>query len=630
MKLWIYAAIAVGSLFAQNGPGPNQSAPAPKESYTGTAVDSSGKGVANAEAIYKAADGETTSVTADANGKFSASLTAGKEWTLTVTGNGAAAVLAKAPKNAGNVKLEPPMEQVVGFVLGLDKNAVPNAKVSVTTGAQTIVVVTDTKGAFQANVPSNDRYELSAETEGVRPVTVAVAKDGAQSITIVLPVKDGKADGSCGTCAQPSAGAKWTAVIALFLFFLAALFARYHNIIRVDRKILRAHIDSLWQECAALKMEKAQIPQKEPPPPPSAAASVRQRAELLIYAAQGELDAAEKRVGKTFFFGMRGDETAARMELSDVEIILAESFTREQIISRLRIAEEVLRPDYANLADKVAAVLAKADDAATSDAFLRATLIDVMRSGTHRKGQLAAMSVLNWQNKAFMLVVVSVVVLIAMVAALDNPLLLALGFIGGLLSRLLRGKTEDAGDGSLRWTSLFLSPIYGAFAAWSGILLLTALTTLQILGQVFKDIQWNNASCSSLALGLAIVFGFSERFFSAVSEMAENAVTKAKNSTAADDGAARRPASGPAQGIPSSSPSAKSATFKDGLLTITGNNLKSVKKVELKPATGASITLNVQTTSDAEIQAKPASALAQGSYELILDGNGTGTSVNVG
>jgi len=72
-------------------------------------------------------------------------------------------------------------------------------------------------------------------------------------------------------------------------------------------------------------------------------------------------------------------------------------------------------------------------------------------------------------------------------------------------------------DYGASWTTLFLSPLFGALAGWLGVALIpfAAQEQLNLLGEGFRYIRWDNPT-SAETLAIAFLLGFSERFFDAV------------------------------------------------------------------------------------------------------------------
>lgn len=105
------------------------------------------------------------------------------------------------------------------------------------------------------------------------------------------------------------------------------------------------------------------------------------------------------------------------------------------------------------------------------------------------------------------------VTVLAVVAG-HSELFLA-GAVGGLLSRLARvlGGRPLPNDYGASWGPLVLSPVAGALAGWLGVLVIGALSDggLSILSPSL-DVSWESAP-GGTELGLAFLFGFSERLF---------------------------------------------------------------------------------------------------------------------
>jgi hypothetical protein len=81
------------------------------------------------------------------------------------------------------------------------------------------------------------------------------------------------------------------------------------------------------------------------------------------------------------------------------------------------------------------------------------------------------------------------------------------------MSRSLDRKDVPTDYGA-SWTYLFLSPVAGALGAWAGILLSEILQQANVLGLTFKA-TWQNPM-DPKTLGIALVFGFSERLLDGV------------------------------------------------------------------------------------------------------------------
>jgi len=100
---------------------------------------------------------------------------------------------------------------------------------------------------------------------------------------------------------------------------------------------------------------------------------------------------------------------------------------------------------------------------------------------------------------------------------------LLLGFLGGLLSRLLRvvATKELPTDYGAYWVPLFLAPVLGALGAVGGYLVFWALVEAQALGEGLKPLLSPPA-----AYGLLVVLGFSERLLKGLTERLEDQALK--------------------------------------------------------------------------------------------------------
>jgi hypothetical protein len=127
---------------------------------------------------------------------------------------------------------------------------------------------------------------------------------------------------------------------------------------------------------------------------------------------------------------------------------------------------------------------------------------------------------------------------------------------------------------------LFLSPLTGAFSAWGGILLIIVGLKFNLFGSALS-LDWQNPN-EPVALAIALLFGFSERFFDNIAKKLEGTIEKtpASVSKPATPVTAAKPA------ISSITPS--SAPFgKPAPLTVTGANFSSDAKVTITDETGA-------------------------------------------
>jgi len=100
---------------------------------------------------------------------------------------------------------------------------------------------------------------------------------------------------------------------------------------------------------------------------------------------------------------------------------------------------------------------------------------------------------------------------------------LLLGFLGGVLSRLLRvvATKELPTDYGAYWVPLFLAPVLGALGAVGGYLVFWALVEVRALGEGLKPLLSPPA-----AYGLFVALGFSERLLKGLTERLEDQALK--------------------------------------------------------------------------------------------------------
>jgi len=87
---------------------------------------------------------------------------------------------------------------------------------------------------------------------------------------------------------------------------------------------------------------------------------------------------------------------------------------------------------------------------------------------------------------------------------------------------------EFAVDYGASWTTLFLSPIFGAFSAWFGVGLIAVLahSKVAVLGSAFTSVHWDSPMLIS-TLTAAFLLGFGERMFDSLVEATHATTTNA-------------------------------------------------------------------------------------------------------
>jgi hypothetical protein len=194
----------------------------------------------------------------------------------------------------------------------------------------------------------------------------------------------------------------------------------------------------------------------------------------------------------------------------------------------------------------------------------------------------------SWHNKMMWLVGCALLFMFGLAVTLGNAVLLLLGAVGGLLSRLTRttAAANVPNDYGATWGSLFLSPLTGALSAWGGILLIMLGLKLNILGSAL-NLDWCNPY-EPVALAIALLFGFSERLFDSVTGQLQDKLLKSTPSSPGSTTTTTGP-SAPAPKIASLSPS--SATIgKEVQLTVRGANFQPGATATVTKDSGETVT----------------------------------------
>lgn len=240
----------------------------------------------------------------------------------------------------------------------------------------------------------------------------------------------------------------------------------------------------------------------------------------------------------------RGQECQGWRLVHEAERMLVQILPKEHLRWRLQSAKADLATipsdsEQAKTAmSELTTLVNAAQDAKTAEADLRACLQEVLRIVFTSRDSFYE-GLVNWHNKALFLIAAGLGLVLALALANCHPMLLLLGAIGGYLGRLTRslqaGKVPT--DYGAYWTTLFLSPIAGALAAWAGVLLIGVLShdDLKLLGTAFDKVKFPDAQIplNPQTMAAAFLLGFSERFFTRiVSTLEGRNDSKAKNADA--------------------------------------------------------------------------------------------------
>lgn len=205
----------------------------------------------------------------------------------------------------------------------------------------------------------------------------------------------------------------------------------------------------------------------------------------------------------------------------------------------------------------------------------------------------------SWHNKMMWLVGCALLFMFALAVSLGNAVLLLLGAVGGLLSRLTRttAASEVSNDYGATWGSLFLSPLTGALSAWGGILLIILGLKLNILGMAL-NLDWCNPY-EPVALAIALLFGFSERLFDSVTGQIQEKLLKSAPSSAP-----------PAVTTPAPTlPAPKIASLSPSTATIGQQIQFTVRGSNFQPGATATVTNDTGGTAPAQLDFKDATTV---------------------
>ena len=439
---------------------------------------------------------------------------------------------------------------VKGVVMNRDGNGQARAGVLLRSNAgptRDIVqtVLTDSAGAYTFRDVRAGEYVVESVPAGgdeIARSSVTIAPGAEATRNLVVPTPK---------WSDPrTLQARLFTVGVVLLYLLLLLLFRFYNIIAPARALLLAQLDSVGTR---LKLEVAdeQDPQ----------VSVLQQQLESIRDTLGTVS-----WGSTLFWS-RGEEIAAWARIHEVERQLVSLLAPvARVLERAQTAEAELRtkaaPEAILLADRIRDTLRVLSTAAADPLAADPTLIE--SSVIHLKQELGEAlaiiygdrdtkfaALMEWQNKAMWMTNVALLVIAVMSIVFGHEELFLVGAAGGLMSRMARAlfREDVPTDYGASWTTLFLSPLLGAIAAWFGILLIVSLRHFGVLGEEFDRVVWppeNNA----LTLALAFLLGFSERLFTSLVSAAEGQVQSRIKGDRAGGGGGPAPVPPTPGGIP--------------------------------------------------------------------------------
>lgn len=314
------------------------------------------------------------------------------------------------------------------------------------------------------------------------------------------------------------------ATLAVVLVFLGSIWmVRWHNIARPNREMLQAEIDNAT---ARFKSETGQ----------DLTSPGFEYLKALLDQASASIVWDRGKSWFDFFFWTRGQEITGWARIHEFQRDTAKLLAKGSLDTvRARLQAVALdlagmdRPHAKAFAGNIGTALAVSP--ADEDA-LRGLLVEAI-TYLNDETDSGFAQLVGWQTKAVWLAGVGGGLMVVLSFAVGNPVLFIAGAAGGYLSRLARAlkRADVPTDYGASWTTLFLSPMVGAISGWFGVLVIAALSKLQVLGPAFEAVQWC-CPLAPLSLGLAFGLGFSERLFdglmSSLDDKVDQQAAKAK------------------------------------------------------------------------------------------------------
>jgi len=295
-------------------------------------------------------------------------------------------------------------------------------------------------------------------------------------------------------------------IVTCLLYWFGMLLVRWNRIAKGTRRLLGAQVDSSILHCEALEKLGA---------PPVIRTG-------LLEPTRDWLAKSSGRMGD-FLFWSRGQELAGWARVHEAEIKMAEYLPPDEVQARLEVLQQQLAALDDSTATELARLIQQSIGGNVVPARQKALLAEALNKH-YDKTDTSFADLLSWQNKTGWIVWCGLLLIITLAAALNHAELFLLGATGGLLSRLSRSlrRNDVPTDYGASWTTLFLSPVAGALGGWGGVLLAALGSELNVIGTALH-VKWEENS-GIVMLGLAFLFGFSERAFDTILSSLEKKV----------------------------------------------------------------------------------------------------------
>ena len=398
----------------------------------------------------------------------------------TVTLDSAAAVTGTAPGDTAgqpsraSSNLGYSVDGVVTYATGRPAKAAFISLVSPDLNVHSRQAVSDEFGRFRFDGIQGN-YLVRVDIPNAASTLRRLYADRNLNISIILDERPVKPEWS------------WTqtilTVVVLVLFLFTIEVTRWHHIATSIVSMILGHVDTLK---ARLATEAA-----------GADPAMTKPLNDLLDRVKTEMTRKLRAYSPDLLFWSRGRENANWVLLHEVERQLASFLAPpEQVEAYLRFIGPELRSLNTAPAIAIADAIALEIQAASPDQVTRKALLGRGIAIVNANRDNTFSTLMEWQNKVSWLIVIAVGMIGFLSVGVGNSILFLAGGAGGYLSRLMRAIRRDdiPLDYGASWTTLFLSPLFGALAAWFGIALITVLARpdLQLLGEAFRLVRWDD------------------------------------------------------------------------------------------------------------------------------------------
>jgi hypothetical protein len=409
-----------------------------------------------------------------------------------------------------------------------------------------------------------------------------------------------------------------------FTYWVLMTVSRWHRIARPTREMLRAQLWCMLYELDLLgRGDRVETVRK-----------ILQSGLTLI---EGDKDNPSKWTAPSvadFLFWSRGKEITGWGYVHEAAVQMVPLLEDDAVWVKLKTAEQELRTaadaESVALADEIKTELAAPPAARKSR---RQQLLSQALTRNYEHEDTSFANLVTWQNKTAWLVTIGLLFIVALAGLLSKySIFFLIGGLGGLVSRLSRSldRKDVPTDYGASWTTLFLSPVAGALGAWAGLLLTELATKSNVLGSVFSN-RWDDPY-SQISLGIALLFGFSERLLDGILDKLAEQTSKGSDPQAKPSQATPNPQ---ATGSPPST--AAAAPFASIPAAVVGapyshrlgsDSTDSTTQWTLKP--GSLLPLGLALKSDGNVEGRADTSTAGQTFRFSVLASSKSGAVTLG